>query len=241
MKNDNNISIFKYDEIEIIDDEIFLQKLKNDKRLKKYIELNKMKNNEIQRIIKNERVENYTENKFNYMKLLKVINGTGQFEDKNIMTGQVFTINYKNDTLTIVDKKIYEGHFEKTNKYSYYLKDVGIAEDEIKVILNNISRLKQKNNQKNDCKFLLYVLANRKLMPKKEKKNIEIESEIDNLFKLWNITDKYYSYKQYRIYLNLYEELYIDYLKKNSAIDLLCYEKIKEEMKKIKKEIMKGD
>ena len=54
-------------------------------------------------------------------------------------------------------------------------------------------------------------------------------------------TDKYYSYKQYKIYLSLYEELYIDDLKKNLDINLSYYEKIKKQIRKVKKEILKGD
>ena len=64
---------------------------------------------------------------------------------------------------------------------------------------------------------------------------------IKNFKKYWNITEKYYSYKQYKVYLNLYEELYMDYLKNNSDINLLKYENIKMQMKKIRKEILKGD
>ena len=78
-------------------------------------------------------------------------------------------------------------------------------------------------------------------MSGRQKNNIKAEKEIDSLFKLWNITDKYYSYKQYKIYLNLYEELYIDTLKKNLDINLSNYEKIKEQIRKVKKEILKGD
>ena len=78
-------------------------------------------------------------------------------------------------------------------------------------------------------------------MTGRQERNIKIEKEIDSLFKLWNITDKYYSYNRYKIYLNLYEELYIDNLKKNSDINLSNYEKIKEKIKKERKKILKGD
>ena len=175
--------------------------------------------------------------KFDYLKSINVINENGQTENTNIIYGQIFTINYKKNILTIVDKKIYENHFEKTNEYNFYLNDVGIIEDETKIILNFINQIKQKN----DCNFLLYVLSNRKSMSGRQKNNIKAEKEIDSLFKLWNITDKYYSYKQYKIYLNLYEELYIDTLKKNLDINLSNYEKIKEQIRKVKKEILKGD
>ena len=175
--------------------------------------------------------------KFDYLKSINVINENGQTENTNIIYGQIFTINYKKNILTIVDKKIYENHFEKTNEYNFYLNDVGIIEDETKIILNFINQIKQKN----DCNFLLYVLSNRKSMSGRQKNNIKAEKEIDSLFKLWNLTDKYYSYKQYKIYLNLYEELYIDTLKKNLDINLSNYEKIKEQIRKVKKEILKGD
>ena len=62
-----------------------------------------------------------------------------------------------------------------------------------------------------------------------------------NLLKLWNITDKYYTYKKYKIYLNLYEEVYIDYLKNNSNIDLFKFTKIMEQKKEIRKKILKGE
>ena len=78
-------------------------------------------------------------------------------------------------------------------------------------------------------------------MAGRQKNNIKTEKEIDNLFKLWNITDKYHSYKQYKIYLSLYEELYIDALKKNLDINLSYYEKIKKQIREVKKEILKGN
>ena len=143
--------------------------------------------------------------------------------------------------MNIIDKKIYESHFERTNEYNYCLKNVGIEDKEIKVILNNISIIKQKCNQKNDCEFLLYILANRKRLLKQDMVDIQEENEIDNLFKLWNITEKYYSYEQYKIHLNLYEEIYMDYLKNNSNINLLQYENIRRQMKEKRKEILKGD
>ena len=191
----------------------------------------------MKKIMKNEKIEEYTESTFDYLKFINAINENGQTENINIIYGQIFTINYKKNILTIVDKKIYENHFEKTNEYNYYLNDVGIIEDETKIILNFINQIKQKN----DCEFLLYVLSNRKSMAGRQKNNIKTEKEIDNLFKLWNITDKYYSYKQYKIYLSLYEELYIDILKKNLDINLSYYEKIKEQIRKVKKEILRGD
>ena len=237
MKNDNEIGIFKCDGIEIIDDKMFIKKLINSKKLTEYIELNVKKNDEMKKVMKNEKIEEYTESTFDYLKFINAINGSGKFENTNIIYGQIFTINYKKNILTIVDKKIYENHFEKTNEYNYYLNDVGVIEDETKIILNFINQIKQKN----DCEFLLYVLSNRKSMVDRQKNNIKTEKEIDNLFKLWNITDKYYSYKQYRIYLSLYEELYIDALKKNLDINLSYYEKIKEQIRKVKKEILKGD
>lgn len=237
MKNDNEIGIFKCNKIEIIDDKKFIQKLRNSKKLTEYIELNVKKNYEIKKIMKNEKMEKYAENTFDYLKFINAINENGQTEDTNIIYGQIFTINYKKNILTIVDKKIYENHFEKVNEYNYSLNDVGVIEDETKIILNFINQIKQKN----DCKFLLYVLSNRKLSVEQQKNNIKTEKEIDNLFKLWNITDKYYSYKQYKIYLNLYEELYIDALKKNLDINLSYYGKIKEQIREVKKEILKGE
>lgn len=237
MKNDNEIGIFKCNKIEIIDDKKFIQKLRNSKKLTEYIELNVKKNYEIKKIMKNEKMEKYAENTFDYLKFINAINENGQTENTNIIYGQIFTINYKKNILTIVDKKIYENHFEKVNEYNYPLNDVGVIEDETKIILNFINQIKQKN----DCKFLLYVLSNRKLSVEQQKNNIKTEKEIDNLFKLWNITDKYYSYKQYKIYLNLYKELYIDALKKNLDINLSYYGKIKEQIREVKKEILKGE
>lgn len=197
-----------------------------------------MRKNELQKVIQRERIEMYNESIFNYVKTINTINEKGKIEKLHITNGQIFTINYKKNILNIIDKKVYEGRFERTNEYNYFLKDVGIVDDEIKVILNNISKRKKKSNQKNDCVFLLYVLANRE---KKLKMKESQSKKIDNLFKLWNITEKYYPYKQYRIYLNLYEELYMDYLRDNVNINLAQYENIKTQMKEIKKEILKGD
>lgn len=236
MKNDNNISILNYEEIEIVDCSKFIERIKIDNRLKEYANLELMRKNEIRKNIKNEIIEKYNESIFNYIRSVKVIDENGKTKDANIVYGQVFTINYEKKIIKIIDKKIYNGHFERTNEYKYFFKDVGIIEDEIKVILNNISKMKRKNN----CNFLLYVLANRDKKLNENGDNSKIEKEINNLFKLWNITEKYYSYKQYKIYLKLYEELYMDYLKNNLHINLLQYENIKKQMKEIKKEMMKG-
>ena len=241
MKNDIKLSTLKHERAEIIDDDEFIQKLKNSKKLRKYVELELKRINELQKIIQNEKIENYNKSKFDYIKSRNIINEKGQVEDLNIIHGQVFTIDYKKNILNIIDIKIYEGHFQITNEYNYLLKDVGIVDNELKVILNSISKMKQKNSKKNDCDFLLYVLANRKKLVRQNKEDSQTENEIDNLFKLWNITEKYYSYKKYKVYLNLYEEIYIDYLKHKSAINLLQYENIRKQMKEIKKEILKGE
>lgn len=237
MKNDIKVDILNYSDVEIIDNEEFIQKLINSKRLKEYITLELMRKGKLQEIIQDEKTYKYNENKFDYIKSIKVINEKGRIENQQIIYGQIFTINYKDNTLDIIDKKIYNGHFERINEYKYNLKDVGIVDHKIKVILNYINKTKQKS----DCEFLLYILANRKNIIKEKEKNTKVEDEIDNLFKLWNITEKYYPYKQYKIYLSLYEELYIDYISNNLDINLLEYENIKMQIKKIKKEILKGD
>lgn len=238
MKNDNKIDILRYGNIEIIDDKDFIERIKDSKRLKEYANLELMRENELQKVIQSEKIDMYNESVFNYVKTINTINEKGKIENSNIISGQIFTINYQKNTLNIIDKKVYEGHFERTNEYNYSFEDVGIFDDKIKVILNNISKRKKKSNQQNKCDFLLYVLANKE----KQFKNKKEQSErIDSLFKLWNITEKYYSYNQYKIYLNLYEELYMDYLRDNLNINLAQYEKIKTQMKKIKKEILKGD
>lgn len=238
MKNDNKIDILKYENIEIIDDKAFVEKIKKNKILKEYANLELMRKNELQKAIQRERIELYSESIFDYVKNINAINEDGKFEKLHIINGQIFTINYQKNILNIIDKKVYERHFERTNEYNYFFKDVGIVNDEIKVILNNISKVMKKSNQKNDCNFLLYVLANREKQLETKKTQSE---KIDNLFKLWNITEKYYTYKHYRIYLNLYEELYMDYLKNDLNINLTQYENIKAQMKEIKKEILKGD
>lgn len=238
MKNDNEIEIFKYKEVELVDNKGFIMKIKNSKKLNDYIELEKMRNIELHKIMKNENVYQYNESKFDYSKNIKSINENGKVENLTIMYGQIFIINYKKNTLNIIDRKIYEGHFDVMNKYNYCLNDIGIINKEIKVILNNISEIKKSNKQKNDCEFLCYILANRKSIFKQ--KDMQKENEIDNLLKLWNITEKYYPYKQYKIYLNLYKEVYLDHLKKFSNISLKQYENITEQMKKIKEEILKG-
>ena len=120
MKSDNEIGIFKYDGIEIIDDKKFIKKLINSKKLTEYIELNVKKSDEMKKIMKNEKKEEYTESTFDYLKFINAINESGQIENTNIIYGQIFTINYKKNILTIVDKKIYENHFGKTNEYNYY-------------------------------------------------------------------------------------------------------------------------
>lgn len=234
--NDIKINILNHGKVEIIDDEEFIKRLRNSKKLKEYVTLELMRANELQEIIQHEKVYKYNENKFNYIKSMKVINEKGKTENHYIIHGQIFTINYEDNTLDIIDKKIYEEHFERINEYKYCLRKVGIVDNKIKVILNYINKIRKENN----CEFLLYILANRNKIIKEEE-NIKIEDEIGNLFKLWNITEKYYSYKQYKVYLKLYEELYIDYLKNNLDINLSRYEKIKKQIKKVRKEILKGD
>lgn len=234
MKDDNKIDILRYENIEIIDDRDFLERIKENERLKEYANLELMRKKELQEVIQREKIDMYNESVFDYVKTINAINEKGQIEKSNIINGQTFTINYQKNTLNIIDKKAYEGHFERVKEYNYFLKDVGILDAEIKVILNNIS----KRNKKNNCDFLLYVLANREKKLKTKKEQLE---KIDNLFKLWNITEKYYSYRQYKIYLNIYEELYIDYLRDNLNINVAQYESIKTQMKEIKKEILKGE
>ena len=234
MKDDNKIDILRYENIEIIDDRDFLERIKENERLKEYANLELMRKKELQEVIQREKIDMYNESVFDYVKTINAINEKGQIEKSNIINGQTFTINYQKNTLNIIDKKAYEGHFERVKEYNYFLKDMGILDAEIKVILNNIS----KRNKKNNCDFLLYVLANREKKLKTKKEQLE---KIDNLFKLWNITEKYYSYRQYKIYLNIYEELYIDYLRDNLNINVAQYESIKTQMKEIKKEILKGE
>ncbi len=55
MKNDNQIGIFKCNKIEIIDNKEFIQKLRNSKKITEYIELNVKKNDEMKKIMKNEK------------------------------------------------------------------------------------------------------------------------------------------------------------------------------------------
>lgn len=234
MKDDNKIDILRYENIEIIDDRDFLERIKENERLKEYANLELMRKKELQEVIQREKIDMYNESVFDYVKTINAINEKGQIEKSNIINGQTFTINYQKNTLNIIDKKAYEGHFERVKEYNYFLKDVGILDAEIKVILNNIS----KRDKKNNCDFLLYVLANREKKLKTKKEQLE---KIDNLFKLWNITEKYYSYRQYKIYLNIYEELYINYLRDNLNINVAQYESIKTQMKEIKKEILKGE
>lgn len=234
MKDDNKIDILRYENIEIIDDRDFLERIKENERLKEYANLELMRKKELQEVIQREKIDMYNESVFDYVKTINAINEKGQIEKSNIINGQTFTINYQKNTLNIIDKKAYEGHFERVKEYNYFFKDVGILDAEIKVILNNIS----KRDKKNNCDFLLYVLANREKKLKTKKEQLE---KIDNLFKLWNITEKYYSYRQYKIYLNIYEELYIDYLRDNLNINVAQYESIKTQMKEIKKEILKGE
>ena len=52
MKNDNEIGIFKFNKIEIIEDKKFIQKLENCKKMSEYIELNVKKNDEMKKIMK---------------------------------------------------------------------------------------------------------------------------------------------------------------------------------------------
>lgn len=239
MKKEIKFSTLINEKIEIIDDEEFIRKLKKCENQKEYMELELLRKDEIQKIIESIEIDRYTNNEFNYVRTINCINEKGKVEKTPIIYGQIFIIDYKRNILNIVDKKIYKNHFEKISGYSYSLKDVGIIDKEIKVILNYISEIYR--NQKNNCKFLLYILANRKRILKSNTVNIQLENEIDNLLKLWNITEKYYSYEQYKICLKLYEEVYMDYLKNNSYINLSQYESIKKQMIEKRKEILKGD
>lgn len=123
MKNDNKIDILEYENIEIIDDKDFIEKIKKNKRLKEYANLELMRKNELQKVIQRERIEMYNESIFNYVKTINAINEEGKIEKLHITNGQIFTINYQKNTLSIIDKKVYEGHFERTNEYNYFLKD----------------------------------------------------------------------------------------------------------------------
>lgn len=239
MKKEIKFNALVNEKIEIIDDEKFIEKLEKYKNQKEYIELELLRKDEIQKIIENIEIDRYTNNEFNYVRTINSINENGKVEKTQIIYGQIFTIDYKRNILNIIDRKIYEEHFEKISKYSYSLRDVGIIDKEIKVILNYISE--KYSNQENNCEFLLHILANRKRILKSNIVNIQLENEIDNLLKLWNITEKYYSYEQYKIYFKLYEEVYMDYLKNNSNINLSQYESIKKQMMEKRKEILKGN
>ena len=61
MKNDNKIDILEYENIEIIDDKDFIEKIKKNKRLKEYANLELMRKNELQKVIQRESIEMYNE------------------------------------------------------------------------------------------------------------------------------------------------------------------------------------
>lgn len=105
MKNDIKINILNHGKVEIIDDEEFIQKLRNSKKLEEYVTLELMRADELQEIIQNEKIYKYNENKFDYIKSMKAINEKGQIENYHIIHGQIFTINYEDNTLNIIDKK----------------------------------------------------------------------------------------------------------------------------------------
>ena len=67
MKNDIKINILNHGKVEIIDDEEFIQKLRNSKKLEEYVTLELMRADELQEIIQNEKIYKYNENKFDYI------------------------------------------------------------------------------------------------------------------------------------------------------------------------------
>ena len=73
MKNDIKINILNHEKVEIIDDEEFIQKLRNSKKLEEYVTLELMRTGELQEIIQNEKIYKYNENKFDYIKSMKAI------------------------------------------------------------------------------------------------------------------------------------------------------------------------
>ena len=237
MKNDENISIYKYKNVEIVDSNKFIDKLKKSKKFKEYIDLERERKDELKKLVENEQLSKLDENKFDYVKSINVINENGEIKNESIIYGQIFFINYKSNTLRIVDKKIYQGHFKIEREYKYDLEDTVFLENIEKAILNTINKISKKNN----CDFLLYILANNYICLEGSDWRKTTAKDMRNLLKLWNITDKYYTYKKYKIYLNLYEEVYIDYLKNNSNIDLFKFTKIMEQKKEIKKKILKGE
>ena len=67
MKNDIKINILNHGKVEIIDDEEFIQKLRNSKKLEEYVTLELMRADELQEIIQNEKIYKYNENKFDFL------------------------------------------------------------------------------------------------------------------------------------------------------------------------------
>ena len=107
MKNDENISIYKYKNVEIVDSNKFIDKLKKSKKFKEYIDLERERKDELKKLVENEQLSKLDENKFDYVKSINVINENGEIKNESIIYGQIFFINYKSNTLRIVDKKIY--------------------------------------------------------------------------------------------------------------------------------------
>ena len=87
MKNDENISIYKYKNVEIVDSNKFIDKLKKSKKFKEYIDLERERKDELKKLVENEQLSKLDENKFDYVKSINVINENGEIKNESIIYG----------------------------------------------------------------------------------------------------------------------------------------------------------
>lgn len=232
MAIDRKIIEYKNKKIELIEDVSFIETLCKSEYKEQYMELELQRKEFIQSKMKCENVYKFESDKFYNINKINIINEKGIKENKYIVYGQIFNVDYEEDKISIIDEKYMEGSFKKTINYEYTLKEVGIITDELKVLLKT-SGLSKKVERKD---FLFYILANRDNILLEETKELKGTNEIKNLFTLWNINEKKYPFKKYKVLYRIYEDIYMDLLND----DISIYKDIDKQMKEIKKEVMKG-
>lgn len=138
---------------------------------------------------------------FNYVKTLRPYNGEGKKQKNKIISGQIILFDFIRNQISIIDKKIYEGHFNKTKEYGPFpFERLGFYKDNI-FLIKLLSYIKKLNISIDSYLDIpKYIIANRR------KINSEsiTEKDTSNLLLLWQIDDSNYKYEKY---ISIYDKL----------------------------------